>query len=306
MTVKESSAKSLMELYKTGNKFLLIAFFKLSAPLYKLLNVQVMPPFSEMDKQSLKYTYNKATRRLVFAGKKRTFNKIHVDTSLSNTQLCELGGKFCTTKSPGNLSGLGGHRAVFTGIYTLLFTCMRDRSINFAEIGIEANAATKMWRSYFSKASIYGFEYDDKKIRNAEKHELKDTYYHKIDVRSAPGIVNGFRRAGVMFDIIVDDSTHVFEDQIRIIDVCKDYLKEGGVLIIEDIFRTCNVYASRRTPMMGSRQREKYRESNYYKALESIKAYYSDITFIESSHVNNYTEKWKNEKLLMLVRNGKK
>jgi hypothetical protein len=234
----------------------------------------------------LKYTYSRATRRLVFAGKKSTFNKIHIDTSQSNTGLCELGARYVSNKST---MSLAGHRSGFTAIYTLLFTGMRDMCLNFSEISIELNASTKMWRSFFSKASIYGFEYDEDKIQNAEQHGLKDTYYYKMDVRSADSISDGFRHAGVIFDIIIDDSTHQFEDQIRIIDVCKDYLKEGGVLIIEDIYR----------------KRNQYSEHHYYKALESIKAYFSDITFIESSHVNNFSGRCKSDKLLLLVRNRK-
>ena len=75
-----------------------------------------------------------------------------------------------------------GHRSGYTPYYDLLFRHLKNEKINFAEIGIENNASTKMWRKYFSKAKIYGFEFEDIKIKKAKKHKLKNTVYHKIDV----------------------------------------------------------------------------------------------------------------------------
>ena len=40
-----------------------------------------------------------------------------------------------------------------------------------------------------------------------------------------------------MFDIIIDDSTHNIEHQNNIINTVSKYLKPGGMLIIEDIYR---------------------------------------------------------------------
>ena len=40
-----------------------------------------------------------------------------------------------------------------------------------------------------------------------------------------------------MFDIIIDDSTHVIQHQNNIINTVFKYLKPGGMLIIEDIDR---------------------------------------------------------------------
>ena len=50
-----------------------------------------------------------------------------------------------------------------------------------------------------------------------------------------------FNNTNVIFDIIIDDSTHTIESQNNIIRTCSKYLKSGGILIIEDIDRTQNI-----------------------------------------------------------------
>ena len=40
-----------------------------------------------------------------------------------------------------------------------------------------------------------------------------------------------------MYDIIIEDTTHHFEDQIRVIENCYQHLKPGGILI----YATCSL-----------------------------------------------------------------
>ena len=91
---------------------------------------------------------------------------------------CESGKKYNTNKSSYNLVG---HRSGYTGLYYLLFDKLKNKEINFAEIGIEKNASTKVWRDYFSKAKIHGFEYDKDKIKLALKAVDKD-FVHDVFV----------------------------------------------------------------------------------------------------------------------------
>ena len=61
-------------------------------------------------------------------------------------------------------------------------------------------------------------------------------------------------------------------------------------MIIEDIYRF----------------RRGYQEEKYYDQLSNIKKYFQEIFFIETKHVNNFTANWKNEKILLLIRNDLK
>ena len=276
----------IKKIYRTTNKFLLITLIKIIYPLFKVMGITLSPPYNAVDRFKFDYSYE--TRRLVFKAKKeKAFNKIFIDTTLNNSRLCELGRKYSTNKSPMNMSG---HRCGFTGIYNLLFSNLKDKKINFAEIGIEKNSSIKMWRDFFSLATIHAFEYDDKKIESAKKDNLYNTYYHKIDVRNNSSIVDSFQKTNSKFDIIVDDSTHIFNDQINIVNSCNNFLKENGILILEDIYRV----------------RKGYSEADYYNALKNLRNSFSDIIFIEASHINNYTANWRNEKILFFIKNENK
>jgi len=273
------------KIYRVFSKFLLIFFTKMLSPILRLLGLTINPPYNKVD--NFGYIFSKETRRLVFDLKKKdSFNKIFVDTSLNKSALCNLGAKHSTNKSPFNIEGF---RSGFTGIYNLLFLSLRNKEINFAEIGIEKNASIKMWRDYFSLANIHAFEFNKEKIRKGKNDNLKNTFYHYIDVTSESGIYDNFKKANLKFDILIDDSTHWFDNQINIVKNSIPFLNSNGLLIVEDIHKF----------------RKGYAEKNYYNSLKNFKDFFSEIVFIETSDINNYTANWKNEKILLLVRNNK-
>ena len=72
----------------------------------------------------------------------------------------------------------------------------KDQKILFAEIGIELNASSKMWRDFFSNADLHLFEKDTKKIEQAKKDQLNDTYYYEIDVNIKENIRGAFQKTG--------------------------------------------------------------------------------------------------------------
>ena len=272
----------LKKIYRIGAKFLLFSIFYFISPFLKIFKLDLVPDLSKINFFNFNYSTN--TRRLVFNTKnKKSFNKVFIDTSLSTTKLCELGKKFPTVKSPIQLTG---HRAGYTGVYSLLFSSLKDKAITLAEIGILDNNSIKMWRNYFKKAKIYGFEFDEKRIKKAKKHKLNKTYIRKINVHNEKDITESFKKTKTRFDIIIDDSTHIFEDQIRIIKNCYKFLNKNGILIIEDIYK----------------YRKKHSEENYFKNLRKFKKYFHEIVFIDCGHVNNFTASLKINKILLMTR----
>tara|TARA_B100000700_G_scaffold327098_1_gene440608 strand:- start:64 stop:885 length:822 start_codon:yes stop_codon:yes gene_type:complete len=262
-------------------KFLLIFFLKILSKPLSLFGIKLMPSYDKL--RNYNFDYSSSSRRLIFTpDNNKFFNKIHIDTSLNKSLLCEIGAEKKTNKSPYNK----GLRSGFTGLYSLLFASFQNKKINFAEIGIENNNSAKMWREYFPEATLHFFEYFDEKINSAKKDNLQDTHYHKIDVRSDQSIIDSFNKTQTTYDVIIDDSTHDFQDQIKIVKNCNKYLKKNGLLIIEDIYRF----------------REAHSELNYYNSLKSLKNLFSEIVFIETNHVNNYNANWKNEKILLFVK----
>jgi hypothetical protein len=88
-----------------------------------------------------------------------------------------------------------------------------------------------------------------------------------------------------LYDIIIDDTTHNFEDQIKVIENTYQYLKPGGILIIEDIFKS-------------------YNENDYIDRLTPLLANFQDYYFIELDHNNKNSTGWNNDKLFILIKGG--
>jgi SAM-dependent methyltransferase len=262
-------------------KFLFIFTVKIINLLLKKSNIKVLPAL-EIG-QKFNFEFSKKTRRYILRKKSNSFGKIILDSSLDETSLCKLGRKFNTNKSSYNL---GGHRSGYTSFYNLIFANLINKKCSVAEIGIEKNASTKMWREYFKKAKIDCFEIDRKKINLAYKDKLKNVKYHYIDVSNKKIISSQFKKTKKKYDIIIDDSTHLFDHQINIILSTYKFLKPGGILVIEDIYKF----------------RKNYEENKYYEKIKYIKNFFSHIVFLETPHVNNFTASWKNEKILLLIK----
>lgn len=211
-------------------------------------------------------------------------NKLIIDSTNSRTELCDLGVKYPTDKSPYNVGSSSEHRHPYTAFYDLIFASLRHKEINFGEIGIEYNKSMICWRNYFTKAKLWGWEYYAGKIEQALKDNLHDTEYLYMDVTKEQSIIDGFNSAKILFDVIIDDSTHQFDNQISIARNVHPYLKPGGYFIIEDIFR-------------------KHPEEHYYNELEPWLKYYDTVTFIDAEHDNKWSADWNNDKLLVMVRN---
>jgi predicted O-methyltransferase YrrM len=205
----------------------------------------------------------------------------------NSSELCQLGKKYDTDKSSqrNNVTN-SRHCHPYTLFYDGLFKSKRNDHLKIAELGILDGASLLMWREYFTNSEIYGFEYNPNLIR-----KFKETFDNEriiltgLDVTRKDSIVNAFRGINEMYDIIIEDTTHEFEDQIRVIENAHHYLKPGGIMIIEDIFKS-------------------YNECDYVSRLSPILSHFQDYYFIELDHVNRNSTGWDNDKLFVLVKGG--
>lgn len=209
-------------------------------------------------------------------------DSIVIDSTNACSPLCQIGAVNETDKSPYN-SNPALHKHPYTAIYNLLFAPYQELFFVFVELGIEWNASMRMWDKYFTHALIYGFEYYQEKIDLALKDDLDKVKYKYMDVTSEESIAKGFEGLANAPKIVIDDSTHNFDDQIRIIKTGLPYVASGGMLIIEDIFRD-------------------EQEIRYVNALEKMKDYISYATFITADHKLEHTPDWNNSKLLVIYK----
>lgn len=212
---------------------------------------------------------------------------LKIDYINNKSELCEIGCKYDTDKSSQrkNVSDTR-YCHPYTIFYDELFKSKRYDTIDIAEIGILEGASLRMWQEYFPKANIYGYEYDNNYIENFKtKFNNERIKLNHINVKNEDSIINEFLKENKLYDIIIDDSTHIFEDQIRIIEHSYKYLKPGGILIIEDIFKS-------------------YDENSYIEKLSNILINFQDYYFIELDHVNKLSTGWDNDKLFILIKSG--
>ena len=168
---------------------------------------------------------------------------LFIDSTNCKTELCEIGGIMDTDKSPlAKNSICCGHRKGYTAVYQMLFSQYKHKILNFAEIGIEAGASLLTWNNFFSdKCNIFAFEYDKNKINNCSNLKLNNITFVHTDVNNIEYLNSTFNDTKSLFDIIIDDSSHLISHQNNIIRTVYKYLKPGGILIIEDIDRNENI-----------------------------------------------------------------
>lgn len=211
-------------------------------------------------------------------------NKIVFDSKSSSTDLCKLGAVFEADKSPYNPRKW---QHAYTPFYDLIFSPIRYKPIVFGEIGIFKNTSMQMWRKYFPHATLYGWDHSEEFLQYAKNQQLENVHYDYMNVKEEISINESFQKTNTKFDVIIDDSSHEFWDQIKIIRNAHKYLNPGGYLIIEDI--------------------DKFKDEDEYSTqiwMYNHMLYYNHISFVETEHKNKFTEPFDNDKLLVMVRNN--
>ena len=212
---------------------------------------------------------------------------LKINYKFNKSELCVIGKKYDTDKSS-QRSNVTDHRHChpYTLFYDGLFSCKRHEKLEIAELGILDGASLLMWQEYFTKSNIYGFEYNRSLIEQFKnKYNNERITLSEIDVTNSDSIKTAFNTLNGLYDIIIEDTTHQFEDQIRVIENIYHYLKPGGILIIENIFKS-------------------YKEEDYISKVKHLLHNFQDYYFIELDHVNRNSTGWNNDKLFILVKAG--
>ena len=206
-----------------------------------------------------------------------------IDSEESKTDLCEFGD--ITDKSPHNKVG-HFHKHPYTPIYSLLFGPYRNKAINFCEIGVASGGSVKMWRNYFHKDTVI-FAMDNSLgfLGLLAQRNLENVLPIEIDVTNEDIMKNQLQHIGAQFDIVIDDSDHVIDSQRKIVVQFSPYIKSGGMLIIEDVFR--------------SKSALEYEELFGEELLNQFESAY----YIKAEHKNKFSGDWNNDALLVLIKN---
>lgn len=211
----------------------------------------------------------------------------HIDYKESCSELCLLGAHYDTDKSSQrqNVTNIR-HCHPYTLFYHSLFKNKRNEPLVIGEIGILHGSSLLMWKDYFANSMIYGFEYNTDLI-NSFKQKSEDDQIQLVwlDVHDPLSITKTFHSTEMQYDLIIEDTTHQFEDQLRVIENVHPFLKPGGMLVIEDVFK-------------------RFKEQDYIDRLKPILHVFQDYYFVSIDHKNRCSTGWDNDKLLVLVKAG--
>lgn len=203
-----------------------------------------------------------------------------IDSTQCITELCAIGKHFNTDKSPYNSYG---HRHPYTAVYSMLFSQYKTVPVKFAEIGVAGGASICMWNCFFEKGQFFFYDRDENFLSNAKRLVGDNNLFFLMDVTNPDSIRESLETSGGSLDILLDDSSHNIDDQKRIIEVGVDFVRSGGMILIEDIDRNIS-------------------NEMYYDIIKHIKDKFSFISFIMTEHENRYSPGYDNDKLLILIK----
>ena len=121
----------------------------------------------------------------------------------------------------------------YVNFYSSIWDHHRTRTTNVTEIGVAGGFSLQVWTRYFPKASIWGIDPSpsDVAVANAKYlphvHLLSESCFDKEAIAKylSPNSM----------DIIIDDGPHEREKQEKTLRIFWEYLKPGGIYIIEDV-----------------------------------------------------------------------
>ena len=120
-----------------------------------------------------------------------------------------------------------GNSHSYLDIYTELFYPFKDEKINLIEIGFNTRGSLRLFSDWFTQANIIGYDITLEYLKvpvGRSKMILKNCMDFTIDeFKDNPP------------HIIIDDASHLLEEQLKVVEICYPQLQEGGMLIIEDI-----------------------------------------------------------------------
>jgi hypothetical protein len=91
-------------------------------------------------------------------------------------------------------------------------------------------ASLLMWRDYLPNAEIYGIDIREDAMLQAERIHTR-----VVDQHIATEMDDMWNAWGTDFDVVINDASHITQDQFRTAKAIVPVLKPGAVYIIEDV-----------------------------------------------------------------------
>jgi SAM-dependent methyltransferase len=113
--------------------------------------------------------------------------------------------------------------------YEKLLDQYRENS-TVLEIGICRGESLKMWDEYFINSKVYGIDITDQHIKDLIS---ENKYNIIIGNACSKDILKQLNN--LSFDVIIDDGSHLINDQVNSFNILKNIMNPNGIYIIEDV-----------------------------------------------------------------------
>ncbi len=115
-------------------------------------------------------------------------------------------------------------------VYDALFTPLKDTATHILEIGVAGGLGLQAYSEYFTHAQIYGVDIVDRC-----KPIVRTNARIHVDIGDAKSAALLRKVGAYTYDCIIEDASHIPEDQIQhFVDYCK-FVKPGGYYVMEDV-----------------------------------------------------------------------
>jgi 2-polyprenyl-3-methyl-5-hydroxy-6-metoxy-1,4-benzoquinol methylase len=114
-------------------------------------------------------------------------------------------------------------------VYTSLLEPLKEEHVKVLEIGIYSGAFLQVLSEYMPNAQLYGIDITLSRVTFGKDHPRIQMFEMDGTKKETAMLLN------TVFDIIIEDGSHLPMHQIETLDVFAPYLNIGGVYIIEDI-----------------------------------------------------------------------
>lgn len=161
--------------------------------------------------------------------KRGVFNTLRHNLDLEDSMSLSELGKSCMTDKCNSEHTFGGES--YLDIYDSYLHDLRHKVDSVLEIGVRDGASLRMWKAYFPQAKICGIDIDPR-CRESEEERVEVA----IGDQSDTAFLTTCFGKGTMFDLIVDDGSHVNTLTVDSFNhLFYERLKPGGIYIIEDL-----------------------------------------------------------------------
>jgi hypothetical protein len=142
--------------------------------------------------------------------------------------LADLAVKYDTDKVKSGASWSGGRGHDYVPFYERIFSYREVRHL--LEFGVFKGASLRMWAEYLPTAMIYGVDWNRDYL--FETPQIKTFWGDQTDSKSIRGVMSQLPE----IDVIIDDGSHRWEDQLLTANAALPYLSDHGIYIIEDVW----------------------------------------------------------------------